>query len=90
MESSMIVRPGLAGVEGIEPPSKVLETSILPLNYTPCVLPGRIELPSEVPQTPILSVKLQELIPYILSSQKLKFTPGLRRLTDVREPGFDG
>ncbi len=51
----------MAGVEGIEPPSKVLETSILPLNYTPnVVLPGRIELPSEVPQTSILSVKLQE------------------------------
>ena len=28
-----------AGVEGIEPPSKVLETSILPLNYTPSGAP---------------------------------------------------
>ena len=54
------------GVEGIEPSSKVLETSILPLNYTPMVLPSRIELLSEVPQTSILSVKLQELN-YILS-----------------------
>lgn len=50
----------MAGVEGIEPPSKVLETPILPLNYTPLVLPGRIELPSEVPQTPILSVELRK------------------------------
>ena len=58
----------LAGTEGIEPPPKVLETSILPLNYVPLtklktialVFPGRIELPSEVPQTPILSIKLRE------------------------------
>ena len=25
----------MAGVEGIEPPSQVLETRVLPLNYTP-------------------------------------------------------
>ena len=28
----------LAGVEGIEPSPAVLETDILPLNYTPCLL----------------------------------------------------
>lgn len=27
----------VAGVEGIEPPTKVLETSIMPFNYTPSV-----------------------------------------------------
>ena len=30
-----------AGAEGIEPSSKVLETSILPLNYTPLGAPGQ-------------------------------------------------
>ena len=42
----------MAGVVGIEPTSKVLETSILPLNYTPIQLiktmveGGRFELPN--------------------------------------------
>lgn len=34
----------LAGAEGFEPPSLVLETSILPLNYTPLVQMVRFEL----------------------------------------------
>ena len=36
----------MAGVVGIEPTSKVLETSILPLNYTPKMEGGRFELPN--------------------------------------------
>ena len=37
----------MAGVVGIEPTSKVLETSILPLNYTPILMEGgRFELPN--------------------------------------------
>jgi hypothetical protein len=40
MKSSMIVRPGYAGPEGIEPPIEVLETSVMPFNYGPkiCIL----------------------------------------------------
>jgi hypothetical protein len=36
-----------AGVEGIEPPTKVLETSIIPFNYTPKInlsSPWRMEV----------------------------------------------
>ena len=39
----------MAGVEGFEPSSTVLETGILPLNYTPVlkmVVGGRFELPN--------------------------------------------
>ena len=37
----------LAGAVGIEPTSKVLETSILPLNYAPKMVEGgRFELPN--------------------------------------------
>ncbi len=37
----------LAGAVGIEPTSKVLETSILPLNYAPNMVEGgRFELPN--------------------------------------------
>ncbi len=36
----------MAGVVGIEPTPKVLETSILPLNYTPRMERGRFELPN--------------------------------------------
>jgi hypothetical protein len=37
----------LAGVAGIEPASKVLETFVLPLNYTPVMVEGeRLELPN--------------------------------------------
>ncbi len=37
----------LAGVVGIEPTSKVLETFVLPLNYTPIMVEGgRFELPN--------------------------------------------
>ena len=38
----------MAGTVGIEPTSKVLETSILPLNYVPILMVegGRFELPN--------------------------------------------
>ena len=36
----------MAGAVGIEPTPKVLETSILPLNYTPKMVGGRFELPN--------------------------------------------
>ncbi len=37
----------MAGAVGIEPTSKVLETSILPLNYAPIMVEGgRFELPN--------------------------------------------
>lgn len=71
LHSSALNCGSYAGAEGIEPPSKVLETPILPLNYAPYltisklinqnpsyVRPPRIELGSMVPQTITLSVKL--------------------------------
>lgn len=32
----------MAGLEGIEPPSPVLETSVLPLNYRPLTAPSAV------------------------------------------------
>ena len=59
----------MAGAVGIEPTSKVLETSILPLNYAPIqMVEGRFELPNPKeriysPPRLATSLPLHEMVP---------------------------
>ena len=59
----------MAGTVGIEPTSKVLETSILPLNYAPIkMVEGRFELPNPKeriysPPRLATSLPLHEMVP---------------------------
>lgn len=41
----------MAGLEGIEPPSPVLETSVLPLNYRPITTPSAVNTKPKIPIT---------------------------------------
>ena len=40
------VHCGMAGIEGIEPPFRDLESLVIPLHYIPMVVLDRIELPT--------------------------------------------
>ena len=54
----------MAGREGIEPPSSVLETIILPLYYRPMVLTGGSDPPFRAYQARVLaSIRREEIGP---------------------------